>query len=185
MTDKDLINLIQEDPERGIALAVDLYGGVVKAICYNILRGFNQDEIEEAWSEAFVKLWKNADKFDSNKKASLKTYVGTIARNVALDVRRKTNRVTYDELEEDSIIDLSVNIEDDYAKKQNEKVVHEAVDAMEEPDRSIFILRFFYLNTVKDIASKLAIKPKQVENSLFRKKEYLKDALIEGGVLND
>lgn len=83
------------------------------------------------------------------------------------------------------MIDLSVNIEDDFAKKQNEKVVHQAVASMDEPDRSIFILRFFYSNTVKDIANKLALKPKQVENSLFRKKESLKEALIEGGISND
>ncbi len=185
MKDKDLIKLIQQDPERGIALAVDLYGSVTKAVCNSILQGFNRDEIEEAWGDTFVKLWKNADKFDPGKKTSLKTYIGTIARNVALDVRRKSNRNTFVELEEDSIIDVSINIDDDYARKQNEEILHGAVDAMDEPDRSIFILRFFYANSVKDIAEKLAIKPKQVENILFRRKAALKDVLMEGGILND
>ena len=184
MTDTELIKLIQENPEQGIALAVDLYGSTVKAVTAGILRGFNNDEREEAWSDTFVKLWKNAAKFDPDKNASLKTYIGTIARTVSLDVLRKSRRCDHTELGEDNIIDLSVNVEDDYARKENNKIIHQTVDAMDEPDRTIFILRFFYAYSIKDIGEKLSLKPKKVENTLFRKKDKIKHALIEGGVLN-
>lgn len=54
---------------------------------------------------------------------------------------------------------------------------------MEEPDKSIFILRYFYFEKIKDISSRLGLSPKKVENCLYRQKDKLKKALIEGGII--
>lgn len=54
---------------------------------------------------------------------------------------------------------------------------------MDEPDKSIFIFRYFYFKKVKDIGIKLNLSPKKVENSLYRNKEKLKKSLIEGGII--
>lgn len=188
MRDAEVVALIKVDSDKGIRLAIDLYGGLTKAICNNVLRGLNQDEIEEAWSDTFVKLWKYIDGFDLNKNISLKTYVATIARNAALDVRRRNVHSSiygFTDDMADCVMDITVNIEDDYARLENEKIFREVVDEMSEPDREIFVLRYFFFQPIKKIAQVLNLNAKQVENILFRRKEELKIKLEKRGVLND
>ena len=74
-------------------------------------------------------------------------------------------------------------MEDDLSKKINNKIIYKTIDNMEEPDKSIFILRYFYFEKVKDISSRLDLSPKKVENCLYRQKYKLKKALIEGGII--
>lgn len=69
-----------------------------------------------------------------------------------------------------------------FMKKQQEQIIHRSVDEMDEPDRSIFILKYFYFFKNREIAEKLNISLKQVENRLARNKEKLKAKLLERGI---
>ncbi len=53
---------------------------------------------------------------------------------------------------------------------------------MGEPERSVFVLRYFYFFSIKDIALELDIDSKKVENILYRKKAMLRKLLIERGI---
>ena len=114
--ERKIIKLLKKSPEDGIKMAIDIYGAAVNTICKNILINLNSEDIEEAISDTFFKLWKNVDNF-------------------------------------------------------------------KEPDRSIFILRYFYFEKVKEIASKLNLSEKKVENILYRSKTKLKEKLIKGGII--
>ena len=46
---------------------------------------------------------------------------------------------------------------------------------MKSPDREIFIYRYFYQHSIKEIADKLALKAKTVENKLSRGKHRFGD----------
>lgn len=122
MTDEKLIALIKKKPEQGIAAAVDLYGGAVRTICSSVLE--NREDIEEAVSQVFYRLWKYAGNY--NGKGSLKSYIYGIARNAALDAAK---------------IDIETP-ENVFMKKQQEQIIHRSVDEMDEPDRSIFIVNY-------------------------------------------
>lgn len=181
--DKKIISLLKKSPEEGLSIALDTYGGAVKTICKNILSDCNSEDIEEAVSDTFFKLWKNIYKFKKERDTSLKSYIYAIARNTALDKRRSLKcKDLLLPLEEDSL-GININTEDEIAKKLNNKVIHNTIDNMDEPDKSIFILRYFYFEKVKDIGLKLNLSPKKVENSLYRNKEKLKKSLIEGGII--
>lgn len=122
MTDEKLIALIKKKPEQGIAAAIDLYGGAVRTICSSVLE--NREDIEEAVSQVFYRLWKYAGNY--NGKGSLKSYIYGIARNAALDAAK---------------IDIETP-ENVFMKKQQEQIIHRSVDEMDEPDRSIFIVNY-------------------------------------------
>ncbi|MDO5011350.1 MAG: sigma factor-like helix-turn-helix DNA-binding protein, partial [Intestinibacter bartlettii] len=72
---------------------------------------------------------------------------------------------------------------DEYSKLHNKKIIKTTLDNFKEPDRSIFILRYFYFEKVKAIASKLNLSEKKVENILYRSKTTLKEELIKGGII--
>ncbi|MEL7655513.1 MAG: sigma factor-like helix-turn-helix DNA-binding protein, partial [Bacillota bacterium] len=83
---------------------------------------------------------------------------------------------------EEVSIEADIDLESDYAKKLNNNIVHNSVNNMEEPMRSVFILRYFYYEKVNDIAKRLGLTPKAVENHLYRGKSKLRWELLERGI---
>lgn len=181
--DRKIIKLLKKSPEDGIKMTIDVYGSAVNTICKNILINLNSEDIEEAISDTFFKLWKNVDNFNHEKNKSLKSYIYAIARNTCFDKLKSSNCNTslFDVDENDLGID--VNMEDEYSKLHNKKIIKTTLNNFKEPDRSIFILRYFYFEKVKVIASKLNLSEKKVENILYRSKTKLKEELIKGGII--
>ena len=85
MEDKELIEMIHSNTSVGIRNAIQIYGQSVKTICSCILKGFPQEDIEEAVSDSFVGLWKSIGKFDDKRCESLRSYIYGIARKTALN----------------------------------------------------------------------------------------------------
>ena len=181
--DRKIIKLLKKSPEDGIKMAIDIYGSAVNTICKNILINLNSEDIEEAISDTFFKLWKNIDNFNQEKNKSLKSYIYAIARNTCFDKLKTSNSNTsLFEIEENDL-GIDVDMEDEYSKLHNKKIIKTTLDNFKEPDRSIFILRYFYFEKVKVIASKLNLSEKKVENILYRSKTKLKEELIKGGII--
>lgn len=74
------------------------------------------------------------------------------------------------------------DIEEEIAIKSDVEVVQDIINQMGEPDKEIFIRRFFLLEKVKEIATYLKLTEKNVENRIYRGRKRLKQALIERGV---
>lgn len=181
--ERKIIKLLKKSPEDGIKMAIDVYGPAINTICKNILINLNSEDIEEAISDTFFKLWKNIYNFNHEKNKSLKSYIYAIARNTCFDKLKTSNSNTsLFEIEENDL-GIDVDREDEYSKLHNKKIIKTTLDNFKEPDRSIFILRYFYFEKVKVIASKLNLSEKKVENILYRSKTILKEELIKGGII--
>lgn len=100
----------------------------------------------------------------------------------AIDILRKKSKAVPVDTAEYDIADVSINPEDEFIRKEMQTVVRQAVENMDEPDRSVFVLRYFYFFSVKDIALELDIDSKKVENILYRKKALLRKLLVERGI---
>ncbi|MBR4079540.1 MAG: sigma-70 family RNA polymerase sigma factor [Christensenellaceae bacterium] len=176
-----LKKLIANDPEKGIGLVIDLYGKQVKTICSNILDGYPDQDIEETVSQAFISLWECIDKYKPQKGCTLKSYLYGIARNTALMHRRSYPIDKVVPLDE-SIGGISEATDQQFMTVQDEKELHRAVADMEEPARTIFIMKYFYFIKNQEIAERLGISVKKVENTLFREKKKLRSILQARGV---
>jgi RNA polymerase sigma-70 factor (ECF subfamily) len=172
--ERKLLELIKKNEEDGIKQAINIYGPAVKTICKNILRNFGDDSIEEAMQDSFIKLWKSAlnDKIVTD---TLRGYIYSIARNTSIDLIRKKKQyhdICFDTYEIFDDIDRQGNFtdspEEEILRKQNEEILHDVVIGMSEPDKSIFILRFFYFYKINEIAKKLALKEDNVESRPYR-----------------
>lgn len=180
--DERILLLLKEAPGDGIGMALDAYGGPVRTICRNILHDCTPEDIEEATADSFVELWRSVDRFKAGGDRSLKSYLYGIARHTALDRRRALKKEDVMLPVEDVILEAGVDLESDFARKQSDSIVHDSVNSMEEPMRSIFILRYFYYEKVNDIAERLGLNRKAVENHLYRGKSKLKWELLERGI---
>lgn len=182
ISEEKILRLLKAAPEEGIRMALNAYGGPVRTICRNILFDCTAEDAEEAAADSFVELWRSIERFDEKAGYSLKSYLYGITRHKALDKRRTMNKSREHIPLEEVVIEAAVDLAGDYAQKLNDSIVHHTVECLDEPMRSVFILRYFYFVKIKDIALRLGLTPKAVENHLYRGKDRLRLELTERGV---
>lgn len=183
MREEDLITMLEEDTEKGMAMIIDLYGDAVKTICYSILNGFPREDIQEAISDVFVGLWSGITKgnFDAGK-TSVKFYLYGIARKTALNKRRKLmQNMPVDDI--DGIEKpLDFNLEAEVLRKSDYEVVNTLIQELNSPDKEIFLYRYYKQYSIKEIADLLKLSAKIVENKLTRGRKKLKKQLLQCGI---
>ncbi len=180
--DRELIKLIKRDPEKGLEEAMILYAPLVKAILIKIIGNEQERDLQECLSDVFVRLWRFVDGFDENK-GTLKGYIASIARNEALRRLKQTSKyheaVTLGEME----LGLEMDMVGEVSRTMNKDIIQQVVDELEDPDRQIFIKRFFWGDSIKGIGEELKLAPKFVENRLYLAKKKLKSRLLERGII--
>jgi RNA polymerase sigma-70 factor (ECF subfamily) len=183
MDDKRLLLLMEKNPGRAIHEMMNLFGDSISTICRNFLYDCSEDDIEETIADTYINFWRNREKFKLNEKYSLKSYLYAIARNAARDKRRSLKKADIFSLEELELVLVSdENIEMEYEKKEMEAVLHSCLEAMKEPDKTVFLYRFFYGYKTSEIGEMLNLTTKKVENILYRGKEKLRKDLEERGI---
>lgn len=183
MNDRALIKLLHINAGRAIHKLIMMYGGSISTICRNFLYDCTEEDVEEAIADTYIHFWKNRDKFVLNEKYSLKSYLYAIARNAARDKRRKLKKADIYSLEELELqLPSGENVEDTYIRKEQEAILHTCLEQMKEPDKSIFLYRYFYGYKIADIGKMLDLPSKKVENILYRGKEKLRKDLVERGI---
>lgn len=181
MTDYELLLMLKEDADTGLRELMKAYGGAIHTICKNILREFPPEDIEDTIADTLVGIWKAREYFDESRESTFKSYCYGIARKTALKKRRACARTgELIPLNED-LLDDGHDFQSRLEQEEEERILWEVLKDSEEPMRSIFIYRYFYFYKVKEIAVKLKISSKQVENCLYRGKEILRKELVKRG----
>ncbi len=182
MNDENLIKLLKNNPSKGLSCAIDVYGALVKTVVVRIVGYENSQDVEECISDVFVQLWKSVDNYDYNK-GILKNYIISIARYVSINaIRGKKNKGELIPLEENSL-ELDFDVNNEVSNTINKKIIKDTIDSLPQPDKDIFIRRYYLYEAVKEIASSLNLSAKTVENKLYRGKDKLRTALIENGII--
>ncbi|MBO6017523.1 MAG: sigma-70 family RNA polymerase sigma factor [Oscillospiraceae bacterium] len=184
MEDSKIIDLFLERSEQAIAELDRKHGAAVKKTAMNILN--NIQDTEECANDTYLGVWNTVPPQHPNP---LVSYVCRIARNLAIKryrantaLKRKGNYdLTLDELEE--CIPSSISLEDDYTAKELSAAVSRFLDGLSYEDRFCFIRRYWFVDSVADIAGTLHWKPHRVSVRLSRIREKLKQELKEEGLI--
>jgi len=86
--EQNIVNLLEEGDKRAIPLIYENYSGSLLGVIQKITK--DNALAQDALQESFIKIWRNAKKYDS-KKAKLFTWLYRIARNTAIDKLRSHN----------------------------------------------------------------------------------------------
>lgn len=167
MDDKELLRLLQRDADRGLEVALGLYGGLVKTIVARVLYNFPQDA-EECVSDVFLKLWKYRRRLHG---APVRAWLIVAARNAAVDRWRRLSR------------SMDVELSEEYASEVTvpEEKIGPLIGDMPPPDREIFIRKYYFLETAAEIASAMGRTPDDVNQRLSRGRRRLREQLTKGG----
>ncbi|WPV01988.1 RNA polymerase sigma-70 factor [Mucilaginibacter sp. cycad4] len=160
MTDEDLIALIRENDLGAFERIYNKYWSKLYLSAYNIIR--DRQVAEDVTQEVLVNLWM---KRANLKLTSLNAYLYTSVRYQVFNVIRsgKVRADLFNRLEE---LFSHNGGEDLLSEKDINRLLEQGVAGLPEKCRQIFIMsRKEHLST-KEIAERLGIAPKTVENQL-------------------
>jgi RNA polymerase sigma factor (sigma-70 family) len=84
-TESELIELLRLKSQRAYNYLYDNYSSAIYGVIYKIVA--DADESSDVMQEAFIKIWKNIERYDVDK-GRLFTWMINIARNLAIDYIR-------------------------------------------------------------------------------------------------
>jgi RNA polymerase sigma-70 factor, ECF subfamily len=134
---------------------------------------------EDIAQAVFVKLWNNHNKLDIH--TSLSSYLRRAGINGALNHISTQKRFIFSEPDnwESELLDTSAEEKEHRQEKDHlELQLHEAINQLPEKCRIVFRLNRFEGFSHKEIAEKLDITPKTIENHMSKALRLIKEAML-------
>lgn len=185
MEDAKIIELLWHRSEEGLSELSKKYGKTLFRVAENILG--SRSDAEECVNDAYLACWNTIP--PENPKELL-AYACRIVRNVSLSRHRKNaakkRRGTgydraLDELESSLASDESV--EAALSGDELSRCINAFLGRLDESTRVMFVRRYYYSDSVSDIAKAMRMSGRAVSVRLFRVREKLREYLKKEGYL--
>lgn len=167
LTDEQLAQKLRIKDEATIRYLVQNYSSLLYKACNTILK--NQTLVEEAVQDSFLKIIHGVHSFDH--KASLKTWMYTIAYRTAIDYHRRLkysedlDQVTQSASE--SRADLELERSEDQLK------IFQMLETLNLDDRKIVTLFYLEELSIKEVCDIMEMSEANVKVRLFRARKAL------------
>ena len=184
MEDSQIIDLFFERSEQAVEELDRKYGKTVRKTAANLLQ--NVQDAEECVNDAYLGVWNS---IPPHRPESLVSFVCRISRNLAVSRLRRDTAVkrnssldlVLEELED--FVPSGMNVEADYEAKELANAVNRFLSTLDYDDRFLFVRRYFYADSVRDIAEQMHVRDSRVSARLFRLREKLRKNLKKEGLL--
>ena len=183
MRDQEIVDLYWDRNEDAIHRTQMKYGAYLSKVSYNILADL--EDSKECVNDTYLAAWNS---MPTNRPNNLATYLGKITRQISIDVFRKKHRkkryasefaISLDELG-DSFTD-GVTSEQELDAKFLDAAINRFVCALPELTQRAFVGRYYFFDSLKDIASYCGSTEGKVKVLLFRTRQKLKLYLKKEG----
>lgn len=158
------------------------YGNMMHATSRSIT-GSNEDA-EECVNDAYLAAWNS---MPENRPTYLGGYMAKIIRNISLNrydhnhaAKRHGVQVVFEELEE-CLGDYETP-EDQYEAGCLREVLDRFLAGLDAEKRVVFLRRYFYTDSIAEIADRMQMSEGKVKSMLFRMRASLAEVLKEAGV---
>ena len=182
MDDKQIVALYWERSETAIAETERKYGRYCHYIARNIL--YSDQDAEECVNDTYQKAWET---MPPKKPELLSAYLGKLTRHIAInryihdhaDKRSPGMQVILDEAEEfipdpaDSDVSDEIHLRD---------AINFFVASLTQEVRVVFVRRYWYMSSVKDIAKDYGMTESNVKVTLMRTRNRFKEYLEREGI---
>ncbi len=178
--DEEIIDLFFERSEQGIQELDNKYGVACQNLSYNIVN--NRQDAEECVNEAYLGAWNTIPPVRPNL---LLSYILKIVRNISLKAywresatKRSGNYTVALEEIEDCTADLK-NVEEEIEVKELTHIIEEFLDTLSLENRVIFMRRYWFADSYKEIAGLMGLSEKNISVRLTRIRKKMKQYLAE------
>lgn len=134
---------------------------------------------EDLAEDTFLELMLKRPKFSG--KSSFKTWLFAIGRNITAKHLRKYAKLSVVPLESQEYLAVEDDIEDNYIKSEQKRMVHQALHKLKLEYRQVLFLNYFEGFSIVEIALIMKKSSRQVETLLYNAKKALKSELERSG----
>ena len=181
MDDRKIVDLYFNRDEQALLETQSKYGAYLKSIAQRVLK--SRQDAEECVNDTYQRAW---DSIPPNSPQRLSTYLGKITRNLSISrlthenalKRNKKAQVLLSEVEEfipDSRGDFSTDLE-------IKEAISSFLNKLSVNERVVFVRRYFYASSVKEIAEDYCLSQSNVKVILYRTRKNLKQFLEMEGI---
>lgn len=183
MDDDKIVELFWQRSESAIRETEKKYGRYIRYIAYRIL--VNHEDAKECENDVYLKTWNN---IPPDRPNILSAFLAKITRNLALDRYDKLHTKKRGAGQVDMVLeelsdcipdsDSASDFADEFALSE---VISKFLHTLPEQTCNIFVRRYWYMSTNREIASLYHISETNVGSILHRTRILLKEYLEKEG----
>lgn len=180
MEDEKIVELFFKRSEQAITEVDIKYGKVCHRLSHNILNSWL--DAEECVNDAYLGAWNAIPPANPNP---LLTYLCKIVRNISLKIyyrketakRNSTYTIAIEEIE--ACIAGPQTVEAEIEAKELAHIIESFLDTLTVENRVIFMHRYWFSDSYKDIAEFVGLTEKNISVRLTRIRQKMKNYLTE------
>ncbi len=178
--DEKIIELFFERSEKCIQELDIKYGKVCHKLSYNIVN--NRQDAEECVNDAYLGAWNAIPPATPNP---LLTYICRIVRNISLktyykkEAAKRSSHYTIAMEEIEACIADQNTVEDEIEARELAHIIENFLNTLTIENRVIFMRRYWFSDSCKDIAEFVGLTEKNISVRLTRIRQKMKAYLAE------
>ena len=183
MDDHSIIQLYWDRDDQAIRITSEKYGPYCRSIAKNILN--NEEDAEECVNDTYLNAW-NA--MPTHWPAQLSTFLGKITRNLSFNKykhnhaeKRGGGEITLVLEELTDCVSGVDSVEQIIDRQELARAIDTFVKGLSTEKRDIFVRRYWYADSVSEIAKDYGMFQGSVSKMLERTRKQLKAYLTERG----
>lgn len=183
MDDAKIVQLYWDRNEQAIPATADKYGNYCTSIAKNILG--NHEDAEECVNDTYMSAWNS---MPPHRPGILSAFLGKITRNLSIKRYRHNTAdkrgggqatVVFDEIAE--IVSGTDSAEQVIDRRELVTAIDTFLSVLSAEKRGIFVRRYWYFDSVSEIASRFGMTENNVSVTLNRIRLKLHNYLLERG----
>lgn len=182
MDDLAIVELYFERDESAIRETDKKYGRLCFYVSFQIL-GSNEDS-EECVNDTYMNVW---NKIPPTRPNNFMAFISKITRNLSLKKleyntamkRNPESCISFNELE-DVLPDTSILPE--VENEDISRLISEFLKQEKETTRNVFIRRYWFSDSISDIAARFSYTESKVKNMLYHTRNRLREYLRKEGI---
>ena len=186
MDDKTIIELYWKRSEQAISETAEKYGRLCFDVAQRIV--FNVQDAEECVNDTYMGAWNTIPPSRPNV---LSAFILKITRNIAMkkiryeNAKKRSVHATVSFTELDECTSSQESMEAIVEANELAKSLEAFLGDIDYESRNMFIRRYWFFDSIKEIATRFAVSESKVKSQLFRVRNSLKQHLVKEGFIND
>lgn len=177
--EKKLIRQALEGNDLAFRDLIEAYYKTIERFARQI--GVQEDDLADVTQEVFIKVYRFLSKYSRGK---FSTWLYSITLNVSKDLFKKQKRESEKRKKFSELPSIESYVENHFLS-ENEQLLHNTIQQMEDKYRIPIVLFYFHDQSINEIAAITKTKEATIKTHLKRGKERLKEALKEGGYIDE
>jgi RNA polymerase sigma-70 factor (ECF subfamily) len=175
LSDEALVALVARSDETALGELYDRFGRVAYGLALRILR--DESLAEDAVQEAFLTLWRTADRFVPER-AKASTWILTLVHRRSVDLVRREERRRGEPLERALETEVAASDESVWLRLERERV-QEALARLPDQQREAIELAYYGGFTQSELAERLGQPLGTIKSRMFTGLSRLRELLTE------